>query len=159
MQKRKTFTGTRGVPSMKVRGGGTDELERYRIRKLATPHPGDFAIVPAQLACDRALGPASPVCVAILLAKYRNKNSRTSIVRMTRLADELGVTRRTVQMHVNRLIKMGYLIVEPQLSRSGGFTANCYTLLYPTFKPIKVTIITSLTESEDGLSVAKQSFA
>lgn len=49
------------------------------------------------------------------------------------MADLLGITTRTVQRHINKLIARGYLVVEGRVREGGGWTSNIYTILYPEF--------------------------
>lgn len=148
---------------MKVRGGGDNELERARIAKRVKPQPGDWAIAPAQAACDRLLGRASPLHMLVLLAKYRDAKTGSCFVHMNRLARQLGITRRMAQMHIGKLIKAGYLMVIPQRRKAGGYSANCYVLLYPKFEstnePKDTFNLQSGTEDKDGRSTAKPCFA
>lgn len=163
MRAKKTFTGVRGVPSMKVRGGGNNELERLRVQKLATPQAGDWAITSASAACDRRLGRASPVHMLTLLGKYRDAKTGRCYVHMKRLARELGITRRMAQMHIGKLINAGYLMVIPQRRTAGGYTSNCFVLLYPKFKSANAlndTLDAHCAEEEQNFSIlAKVSFA
>lgn len=161
MLKNKSFNGVRGTPSMKVRGGGSNELERYRVQKLAKPLPGNFALVPAQAACDRSLGRVTPLHVLTLLAKYRDAKTGKCVVRMKRLASELGISRRMVQLHINKLVNMGFLVVIPQRQRAGGYAANCYMLLYPSFTKSKDPAGSNLHDDcqDDYISLAKEGIA
>lgn len=159
MRAKKPFTGIRGVPSMKVRGGGDNELERLRIEKRTKPQPGDWSIAPTRAACDRRLGRASAVHLLLLLAKYRNAKTGECFVRMKRLACELGITRRMAQMHIAKLVKAEYLMVIPQRRQAGGYAANCYVLLYPKFKPVTSDNLRGDIEDERVVTVAKPRFA
>lgn len=131
------FGGVRGTHSMKVRGGGETELERHRIAKLSKHRPGTWGITPGAIARDRSLGRATPLHVAALLSIYRDATTGEAVVREKRLASELGIGRRMLQLHINKLIKGGHLVVIPQRLATGGYTVNRYILLYRPLRSAK----------------------
>jgi Helix-turn-helix domain len=117
--------------SLKPRGyDGTDEDGR-RIDALMEPRRGTWSMLPAAAACDRSLGKATPLHVLALLSKYRNAETRVCFPSVKRIAKELGISVRSVQRHVEKLVECGHLVVTPQRNASTGKqTSNIYCILF-----------------------------
>lgn len=125
------FGGEPGRHSLTARGfDGTTE-DRRRIDSLRMPTPGAWSMVSAPAACDRRLGRCSPLHVLVMLGKYRNAKTGLCVPALERLGKDLGLTRRSVQLHINTLIKCGYVIAQGRRRDNGGWTSNSYIILFP----------------------------
>lgn len=129
------FTGTPGRPSMKVRGWDGTDAGKQRIQELWEPKKGTWSMVSAAAACDRSLSQASAFTVLALLGKYRNPKTGECFPSVVRLSEDLGISRRTVQRHLDRLVERGYLVVLPRRvkinSAGSRQTSNTYVVLFP----------------------------
>lgn len=126
MTKGKGFTGTPGRHSMKARG-----VDGGNVAELAEVRQGTYSVVSAAAACDRRLGTCTPLHVLVMLGKYRNAKTGTCMPAMDRIAADLGISRRTVQKHINKLIVCGYVVAIGRRRDNGGWSSNSYTLLFP----------------------------
>ena len=131
MTVRKRFGGTLGRHSTRPRGDDGTLAAKERIASLRHPGPGTFSITPAAAASDRKLGRASPLHVLVLLGKFRNSKTGQCYPAIGRIAKLLGITPRSVQRHLNKLIKQGFVTATGKVGPNGGWATNDYTLLYP----------------------------
>src|SRR5262245_10732025 len=113
-----------GRHSMKARGWDGTEEHRARLEVQSIPGPGTWCQVPAAAVLDRRLGRCTSFHVLAWLAKYRNFETGQCNPSVVRMARELGIGRRTVQRHMNKLIRLGHLVAIPQRRRNGGWTSN-----------------------------------
>ena len=131
MTERKAFNGTPRRHSMKPRGfDGTDEDSR-RIEALIEPRSGTWSMLPAAAVCDRSLGSVTPLHVLAWLCKYRNTKTGACFPSVERIAKDLGITGRSVQRHVEKLIDCGHMVVVPRRNlATGKQTSNAYCILF-----------------------------
>ncbi len=117
--------------SLKPRGfDGTDEDGR-RIEALIEPRDGTWSMLPAAAVCDRSLGNVTPLHVLALLCKYRNAKTGACFPSVERIAKDLGITARSVQRHVEKLIGCGHIAVVPRRHpATGKQTSNDYYILF-----------------------------
>lgn len=116
---------------MKRRGDDGSQDAKERISVLRDPNKGTFSIVPIAAARDRRLGRATAVHVLMELGKYRNSTTGECYPAIATMADSLGITGRSVQRHLNKLIMWGYVIASGRVTPEGGWSSNDYILLYP----------------------------
>ena len=131
MTERKAFTGTPRRHSLEPRGfDGTDEDGR-RIEALIEPRSGTWSMLPAAAVCDRSLGSVTPLHVLARLCKYRNTKTGACFPSVERIAKDLGITGRSVQRHVEKLIECGHFVVVPRrIPATGKQTSNGYCILF-----------------------------
>lgn len=115
---------------LKARGFDGSAEARRRIEKLATPRDGTWSMLPASAVRDRSLGPCSPLHVLAWLCKYRNTKTGEAFPSIERMAHDLGITARSVQRHMEKLIECGHVVVLPRLNSMGKQTSNSYFVLY-----------------------------
>jgi DNA-binding MarR family transcriptional regulator len=126
------MTRRKPVPaSLKPRGfDGTNEDSR-RIEALIKPRDGTWSMLPAAAVCDRSLGNVTPLHVLALLCKYRNAKTGACFPSVGRIAKDLGITARSVQRHVEKLIGCGHIAVVPRRHpATGKQTSNDYYILF-----------------------------
>lgn len=140
---RKGFTGTAGRHSMDMRGAlPSDDLKHHA--------PGTFAIVPAAAARDRRLGKITPRDVLAELCRYRNAVDYACYPSLERVALDLGISRRSVQKHIKKLIDCGHLAAQSRVRQGrGGWTSNQYWILFPSVENEKPALP---ARCEDGIA-------
>lgn len=135
MKARKGFTGTPGRPTMKTRGWDGTAEDKQRIEELRKPQDGTWSMVSAAAACDRSLAQVTAFTVLALLGKYRNTETGECFPSAIRLARDLGIERRSVQRHLDKLVERGYLVVVPRRVKVKGAatrqTSNAFVMLFP----------------------------
>jgi len=129
-KSRKGFTGTRGKPDMAPRGWDGTAADKARIETQRNAAKGSYSIVSAAAACDRDLGKVTPFVVLALLGKYRNAKTTECFPSHATLAARLGIDRRSVQRHLDKLVDRGYLVILPRRGAEGQ-TSNAYVALFP----------------------------
>lgn len=116
---------------LQVRGFDGSEESRRRHERLLEPRDGTWSQLPAAAVRDRSLGPCTPLHVLAWLCKYRNTKTLECFPANERTAAELGVTVRTIQRHMAKLIEHGHVVVVPRRSKvTGRQTSNQYFVLY-----------------------------
>jgi hypothetical protein len=117
--------------SLKPRGfDGTDEDSR-RIEAVIEPRNGTWSMLPAAAVCDRSLGNVTPLHVLAWLCKYRNTKTGECFPSVERVAKDLGITARSVQRHVEKLIECRHMVVMPRRNpATGKQTSNAYYILF-----------------------------
>lgn len=125
MADHKTDNGAwRGRASMTPRGDGSASHQRDAA-------PGTFGVVPVRAACDRRLGQVTPLHVLVVLGMYRNTMTGECYPSVGTIAAHLGITRRSVQRHLDSLVEFGHLVIVPQKRiKGGGQASNRYVLLF-----------------------------
>lgn len=135
-KRRKGFTGTRGKPAMVPRGWDGTATDKARIDAQRNAAKGTYSIVSAAAACDRGLGKVTPFVVLAVLGKYRNATTTECFPSHATLAARLGIDRRSVQRHLDKLVEHGYLVILPRRGAEGQ-TSNAYVTLFPPLADIE----------------------
>jgi len=117
--------------SLEPRGFDGTEEDGRRIQALIEPRNGTWSMLPAAAVCDRSLGNVTPLHVLARLCKYRNTKTGACFPSIERIAKDLGITARSVQRHVEKLIECGHLVVVPRrIPATGKQTSNGYCILF-----------------------------
>jgi hypothetical protein len=90
---------------------------------------GPFAQVPVSAACDRELGPVTPLAVLIVLCKARDNETGISRIKVDTIAKRLRTNERSVQRALRKLEARQHIEVIPQF-RNGRQITNLYQVLY-----------------------------
>jgi len=89
-----------------------------------------FSLIPAQAVCDNRLN-SRALQVLALLGTYTDKNG-WCFPSQSRLADQLGCSRPTINRALNLLVSIGYVQQQHQYSNDGSQTASKYRVLLDT---------------------------
>lgn len=91
--------------------------------------PGTYALVPLAPLYDSALG-ARARDLLVLLCRHRNAASGLCNPSQGRLANDLGVTPRSVQRMLSALQQRGHIVIEPVYRKHGGQTSSRYWIRF-----------------------------
>ncbi len=105
--------------------------------------PGTYALVPWLPLFNPRLGRITPRDVLTLLCKYRNTETGECFPGQRRLARELGITPRSVQRHVDKLVDAGCLLKEERRSRKGTRIGVRYWIFFKSAHPRTAEVATS----------------
>lgn len=89
-----------------------------------------YTIIPTAACTDKRLIPQHLRVLAIISA-YGNQADgvRTAWPSYSRLATDVGITRRLLISYINHLCSCGYLIKKPRKGDRGGDTSNSFTIV------------------------------
>ncbi|MDY0873113.1 helix-turn-helix domain-containing protein [Dongia rigui] len=110
---------------------------------------GRFARLPAAAVSDRRLS-GDDLRALCAIAIYVNRKG-TCWVSTERLAQDLGLHRRSIQRHVKRLIDLGYLRKEQGFDTSLGYRRRFLSVLYPEVDDAEVRPHSDADASADQL--------
>src|SRR5260370_12177437 len=90
---------------------------------------GPFGQVPVSAACDRELGPVTPLAVLVVLCRSRDNETGISRMAIDTMARILGSNERSVQRGLRKLEARRHVEVIPQF-RNGRQITSLYRVLY-----------------------------
>ena len=101
--------------------------ESIQIQKLRNKDHTHFVVIPFKAVLDQKVTPGN-IRVLSILAAYCNKQG-FSIVGIRTLAEKLKVTYPTIQYHLQKLMKLGYVEMRPR-SAYPGIRGNLRRIVY-----------------------------
>src|SRR6056300_1091781 len=101
--------------------------ESIKIQKLRNKDHRYFVVIPFKAVLDQKVTPGNLRVLAVL-AGYFNKQG-FSIVGIRTLAEKLKVTYPTIQYHLQKLMKLGYVEMRPR-SAYPGIRGNLRRIVY-----------------------------
>ena len=101
--------------------------ESIQIQKLRNKDHRHFVVIPFKAVLDQKVTPGNLRVLAVL-AGYCNKQG-FSIVGIRTLAEKLKVTYPTIQYHLQKLMKLGYVEMRPR-SAYRGIRGNLRRIVY-----------------------------
>jgi DNA-binding transcriptional ArsR family regulator len=101
--------------------------ESIQIQKLRNKDHRHFVVIPFKAVLDQKVTPGNLRVLAVL-AGYCNKQG-FSIVGIRTLAEKLKVTYPTIQYHLQKLMKLGYVEMRPK-SAYPGIRGNLRRIVY-----------------------------
>jgi DNA-binding transcriptional ArsR family regulator len=101
--------------------------ESIQIQKLRNKDHRHFVVIPFKAVLDQKVTPGN-LRVLSILAAYCNKQG-FSIVGIRTLAEKLKVTYPTIQYHLQKLMKLGYVEMRPR-SAYPGIRGNLRRIVY-----------------------------
>jgi hypothetical protein len=143
------FAGTPGR-NAKTPASSRVVIDAAKQSGLLRNQAGTFSITPQAPLYDRRLGRVTARDVMAVICSYRNTKTGLCCPSHGRLAADLGISRSSVQKHINKLAKCGHILIEPRMRKDGGgSTSNQYHVL---FRPVDGQENGSAPENEAELA-------